>query len=130
MCRVGLLAGLVGASGMAADCPGLGQVVWLPVVEWVLGVLGWAWPWLGRTQRYRDVRTLVHAAYLMSVAGLGALAVRRWVTVGPAGMLLGVVVQCEWDDNRVELDSVYDLGLLSRCAFPAGLSPTTFIALT
>ena len=34
ICRVGLLAGLVGASGMAADCPGLGQVVWLPVVEW------------------------------------------------------------------------------------------------
>jgi transposase-like protein len=106
MCRVGLLVGLVGASGMAADCPGLGQVVWLPAVEWVLGVLGWAWPRLGRMQRYRDVRTLVHAVYLMSVAGLGVLAVRRWVTVGPAGMLLGAVVECAWDDNRVELDRV------------------------
>ena len=42
----------------------------------------------------------------MSVVGLGVLAVRRWVTVGPAGMLLGAVVECAWDDNRVELDRV------------------------
>ena len=103
--RVGLLAGLVAASGRVADCPGLGQVVWLPVVEWVLGVLGWAWPWLGRTQRYRDLRTLVHAAYLVSVAGLGLAVTLRWVCHGPAGWLLGSVV-CQRDGSQVELEAV------------------------
>jgi hypothetical protein len=109
----------VAASGRAADRPGLGQVVWLPVVEWVLGVLGWAWPWLGRTPRYQDLRTLVHAAYLVSVAGLGLAVTLRWVCQRPAGWLLGRVV-CQRDGSQVELEAVP--GLEGRTTSRARLS--------
>ena len=57
LCRVGLLAGLVEASGMAAEYPGLGQVVWLPVVEWASASsaepswAGWAGPGPGSGER-------------------------------------------------------------------------------
>ena len=103
--RVGLLTGLVAASGLATDCPRLRPLVWLPVVEWVLGVLGWVWPGLGRTQGYRDVRMLVHAAYLVSVVGLGPVVTLQGVRSGPAGWMLGSVV-CQRDGSRVELEAV------------------------
>ena len=105
-CRVGLMASLVAASGLTATAPVAWHWVWLPVVDWGLGVVGWMHPAGLTCPGYQALRRSTHQAYQWSVAWLGVLAVRRWVTVGPAGMLLGAVVQCEWDDSRVELDSV------------------------
>jgi len=71
---------------------------------WWMG--GWMHPAGLTGAGYQALRRSTHQAYQWSVAWLGVLAVRRWVTVGPAGMLWGAVVQCEWDDNRVELERV------------------------
>jgi len=105
-CRVGLMASLVAASGLTAHTPAAWYWVWLPVVDWVLGVVGWLNPaWLTGSG-YQALRRGTHQAYQWSVAWLGVLAVRRGVTVGPAGVLLGTVIQCQWDDSRVELESM------------------------
>jgi transposase-like protein len=100
------MASLVAASGLTAHTPAAWYWVWLPVVDWVLGVVGWLNPaWL-TCSGYQALRRSTHQAYQWSVAWLGVIAVRRGVTVGPAGVLLGTVIQCQWDDSRVELESM------------------------
>jgi transposase-like protein len=105
-CRVGLMASLVAASGLTAHTPAAWYWVWLPVVDWVLGVVDWLNPAWRTCSGYQALRRSTHQAYQWSVAWLGVIAVRRGVTVGPAGVLLGTVIQCQWDDSRVELESM------------------------
>ena len=105
-CRVGLMASLVAASGLTAYTPAAWHWVWLPVVDWALGVVGWLRPAWRTCSGYQALRRSTHQAYQWSVAWLGVIAVQRGVTVGPAGVLLGTVIQCQWDDSRVEFESV------------------------
>ncbi len=105
-CRVGLMAGLVAASGLAVRSPAAWYWVWLPVADWALGVMGWMKPeWLIRPE-YQGLQRITRQAYQWSVAWLGVIIIRRWLSVGPAGVLLGNLVVCERDGSRVELESV------------------------
>jgi len=104
VCRVGLLGGLLVGSGWTVECPAAWHLIWLPVGDWVLGVLGCLWPRLGIHPTYQDVRGLLHRAYQGSVLGLGVRVVSRGLHGGWSGLLLGSLVVCERDGNRVELE--------------------------
>jgi hypothetical protein len=47
ICRTILIAGLVAGSELATPWPWVGHLIWLPVVDWTLGLAGWMWPQLG-----------------------------------------------------------------------------------
>jgi transposase-like protein len=104
-CRVGLLAGLIVGSGWAVHCPAAWHLLWLPVGDWALGVIGCLCPRLPVSPTYRDLRKLLHRAYQWSVMGLSVLAVRHWLNVGLRGVVLSSLVVCERDESRVELES-------------------------
>jgi transposase-like protein len=105
MCRVGLLASLIAGSGLTVHCPDAWHLIWLPVGDWALGVIGCLCPRLPVSQTYQDLRELLHRAYQWSVMGLSVLAVRRWLNVGLSGVVLSSLVVCERDESRVELES-------------------------
>ena len=123
LCRIGLMQGLVTASGLTAAWPEVRHWVWLPVLELGLGLVGWLWPSLLVTPWYRDLQHGAHTGYRWSVLGLGLLTLQRWVNLGPAGLLLGVV--CQRDDSRVELErrvgadwrTTYQVRLVGEFAF-------------
>lgn len=104
LCRIGLMHVLVVGSGLAADWPALQHLVWLPVADWGLNLLGWLWPQLFTYSWYRNLHALVHRAYQWSILGLGACVVQRGLNLGPTGLLLGRVVVCEREGSRVELE--------------------------
>jgi len=106
VCRLLLMAGLVAGSGLATHWLWVGHLIWLPIVDWVLGLAGWMWPRLWSQSEYRDLCHLTHWAYQGSVFGLGLVVAQRLVSVGPAGVLLGSVVVCEREGSRVELEAV------------------------
>jgi transposase-like protein len=105
VCRVGLLASLIAGSGWAVHCPGVWHLIWLPLADWVWGVMGGACPRLLVHPTYQDLRGLLHRAYQWSVIGLGVLMVHRWLNVGLSGVVLGGLVVCERNQSRVELES-------------------------
>jgi hypothetical protein len=105
VCRVGLLAGLIAGSGLAVHCPDVWPLIWLPVGDWALGVIGCVCPRLPVSQTYQDLRELLHRAYQGSVIGLCMLAVHRGLNVGLSGVVLSSLVVCERDESRVELES-------------------------
>jgi len=106
-CRVGLIASLVAASGLAAHSPAAWYWVWLPVVDWALGVMGWLNPGWLPTPRYQAMRRITYQAYQWSVVWLGVIVLRRGLSVGPVGLLMGSVgVVSERDGSRVELEAV------------------------
>jgi transposase-like protein len=102
---VGLLAGLIAGSGLAVECPGAWHLLWLPVGDWVLGVIGCMCVRQPVSQTYQDLRGLLHRAYQGSVLGLGALAVQRGLNMGSSSAVLGSLVVCQRDESRVELES-------------------------
>ena len=106
-CRVGLLASVIAGSGLTVHTPSVWHLLWLPMSEWALGVLGWMWPRLLVHPTYQDLRGLLHRAYQWSVLGLGVLVVQRWLNVGLSSAALGVgsLVVCKCDESRVELES-------------------------
>jgi transposase-like protein len=104
-CRVGLLASLIAGSGLTVDCPAAWHLIWLPVGEWVLGVVGCMCLRPPVSQTYQDLRGLLHRAYQWSVLGLGVLVVHRWLNVGLRGVALGSLVVCQRDESRVEVES-------------------------
>jgi transposase-like protein len=104
-CRVGLLASLIAGSGLTVRWPVAWHWLWLPIADWVLGVIGWVWPQLLVKPTYQDVRGVLHRAYQGSVIGLGVLVVQRWRTVGLNGVVLSSLGVCERDESRVELES-------------------------
>jgi len=104
--RMGLLQILITGSGLTTLWPECRYWVWLPVLEWGLGLGGWLWPaWLVQPW-YRDWQHLVRLGYRWSVLGLGLLTLHQWVNLGPAGMFLGVV--CARDGSRVEVARTVD----------------------
>jgi len=105
VCRVGLLASLLAGSGLPVHCPAAWHLIWLPVGDWALGVIGCVCPRLPVSQTYQDLRELLHRAYQWSVIGLSVLAVHRWLNVGLRGVGLSSLVVCERDESRVELES-------------------------
>ena len=105
VCRVGLLASLIAGSGLTVHCPDAWHLLWLPVGDWALGVIGWMWPRLRVKSLFQDLRDLLHRAYQGSVIGLGLLVVHRWLHVGLSGVVLGSLVVCECDGSRVELEA-------------------------
>jgi transposase-like protein len=105
VCRVGLLASLIAGSGLAVHCPDTWHLIWLPLADWVWGVMGGACPRLLVHPTYQDLRGLLHRAYQWSVIGLGVLMVQRGLNVGLSGVVLGGLVVCERDESRVELES-------------------------
>jgi hypothetical protein len=40
-CRVGLLASVIAGSGLTLHAPAVWHLLWLPVGDWAVGVLGW-----------------------------------------------------------------------------------------
>ena len=104
-CRVGLLASVIAGSGLAVHCPAAWHLIWLPLGDWVLGILGWMYPRLLVSQTYRDLRGWLHRAYAWSVIGLSLLVMQRGLHVGLSGVALGSLVVCECDGSRVELES-------------------------
>ena len=108
VCRVGLMHVLIAGSGLTAYWTELRHLVWLPVADWGLGVLGWLCPRLLVNPWYRDLRDLTQRAYQWSVLGLGVCLAQRWLNLGPTGLLVGSVVACERDGSRVEMEAVAD----------------------
>jgi transposase-like protein len=102
---VGLLVSLIAGSGLTVHCPDAWHLIWLPVGDWVLGVIGCLCPRLPVSQTYRDLRGLLHRAYQWSVLGLGVLVVQRWLNLGLSSAVLGSLVVCQRDESRVELES-------------------------
>lgn len=105
VCRVGLLAGLIAGSGLAVHCPDAWHLMWLPMADWVWGVMGGVCPRLLVHPTYQDLRGLLHRAYQWSVIGLSVLVVQRWLNVGLSSAVLGSLVVCKRDESRVELES-------------------------
>ena len=103
-CRVGLLASVIVGSGLTLHSPAVWHLLWLPLGDWVMGVLGWMWPGLRVKPLFQDLRDLLHRAYQWSVIGLGLLGVQRGLHVGLSGVVLGSLVVCERDGSRVELE--------------------------
>jgi len=103
--RVGLLASVIAGSDLAVHCPAAWHLLWLPLGDWVLGVIGWMCPRLLVEPTYQDLRGRLHRAYQWSVIGLGLLVVQRWLHVALSGVVLGGLVVCERDGSRVELES-------------------------
>jgi hypothetical protein len=92
VCRVGLLGSLIAGSGLTVHCPAAWHLIWLPVGDWALGVIGCLCPRLPVSQTYQDLRELLHRAYQWSVLGLGLLTVQRWLKVELSGAVLGSLV--------------------------------------
>jgi transposase-like protein len=103
-CRVGLLASVITGSGLTIHSPAVWHLIWLPLGDWAVGVLGWMWPRLRVKPHFQDLRDLLHWAYQWSVLGLGLLGVHRGLQVGLSGVVLGSLVVCERDGSRVELE--------------------------
>jgi len=79
--------------------------MWLPMADWVWGVMGGVCPRLLVHPTYQDLRGLLHRAYQWSVIGLSVLVVQRWLNVGLSSAVLGSLVVCKRDESRVELES-------------------------
>ena len=78
---------------------------------------------------YQALRRGTQQAYRWSVAWLGlSSSYSKRLRVGPAGMLLGAVIECERDDSRVELESV--LGPDGQTTYRARLSGEFVIEVT
>ena len=108
VCRMGLLASLLAASGLTLPpgCAGVWHWVWLPLVEWGLNVVGVMWPKTLLTPVYRCLVDSVRRAYQWSVVGLSVVVAQRWLALGPTGVALSSMVVCERDGSRVELEAV------------------------
>jgi transposase-like protein len=104
VCRVGLLASVIAGSGLTVHFPAVWHLIWLPLGDWVVGVLGWMWPRLRVKPLFHGLRNMLHRAYQWSVIGLGLLVVQRWLDVDWSGVVLGSLVVCERDGSRVELE--------------------------
>ena len=104
-CRMGLLAGLLVGSGLTVHTPDVWHLIWLPLAEWLVGLLGWVWPRLHAGPLYPDVRSWLHRAYQGSVIGLGLLTAQHWLKVDLSGVVLGGLVECQRDGSRVKLES-------------------------
>jgi transposase-like protein len=102
-CRVGLMLGLVEASGIREAYPTGWLLVGLAVIDWGLSLAGIMWPGLLSRPWYRQMREDSHQMYRWSVMGLSALALQR----GLAGvsLVVGQMVTCEHGDSRVELEA-------------------------
>jgi hypothetical protein len=100
------MAGLVAASGLAAEIPLARYLVWLPITDGALGVLGQMKPeWLVKPG-YQALPRNTCQAHLWSGMWQGVIVIRRWLTVGTTGVLLSRLVVGEGDGSRVELESV------------------------
>jgi len=128
VCRVGLLGSLIAGSGLTVHCPAAWHLIWLPVGDWALGVLGCLCPRLPVSQTYQDLRELLHRAYQWSVLGLGLLTVQRWLKVELSGAVLGSLAVCEHDGSRIELEAVP--GAEGQTTYRAELSGTFVIEVT
>jgi len=103
--RVGLLASVIVGSDLAVHCPAAWHLLWLPLGDWGLGVIGWMCPRLLVEPTFQDLRGRLHRVYQWSVIGLGLLVVQRGLHVALSGGVLGGLVVCEREGSRVELES-------------------------
>jgi len=127
-CRVGLLASVIAGSGLTIHVPAVWHLIWLPLGDWAVGLLGWMWPRLRVKPLFQDLRDLLHWAYQGSVSGLGLLVVHRWLHVGLSGVVLGSLVVCERDGSHIELQC--QPGPEGRTTYRARLSGEFVIEVT
>ncbi len=106
ICRVGLMHVLVTGSGLTTYWPELQHLLWLPVTDWGLSLVGWLCPRLLVNPWFCALRDLTHRVYQWSVVGLGLCTAQRWLNVGATGLLVGGLVTCVRDGSRVELEGV------------------------
>lgn len=106
VCRVGLVAVLVEASGLPQHRPATWLLVGLPAMDWGLSLIGVLWPRLLSQAWYREGLNDMHQLYRWSVIGLLVLTAQRGSKMGPVGMVMGSVVTCERDGSRVEIERV------------------------
>lgn len=102
--RVGLLAGLLAASGLPTRCPWIWHWLWLPVIEWASGLALWAAPQGNLAPGVLVGRRLLQQAYQASVLGLGLLVFARGHPTPGLGLVAGTVITCERDGSRVDLE--------------------------